>query len=229
MATYVNLDHPQVLVQLANPSGDFDCKKDLFQIQGDYALALYDEKLEFLGYSNTRQGPLDKKCFPKMKKRLFSSKVKGYLLFLRKDHVKGLAEKDFPELVVKPDSKTIKSTDGNVPYEGTVRLNAGIIANGIGKMCKAMDFLKGDGKANICLSVSNLNAICEAALGVVFKQETFDFVDGVSPTQTFKFDPVWRNRKHLRLHLDQAIKIAIERSFPGAFQVTVAKTEANTK
>ena len=27
MATYVNLDHPQVLVQLANPSGDFDCKK----------------------------------------------------------------------------------------------------------------------------------------------------------------------------------------------------------
>ena len=138
MATYVNLDHPQVLVQLANPSGDFDCKKDLFQIQGDYALALYDEKLEFLGYSHTRQGPLDKKCFPKMKKRLFSSKVKGYLLFLRKDHVKGLVERNFPELVVKPDSQTIKSASGNVPYEGTVRLNAGIIANGIGKMCKGM-------------------------------------------------------------------------------------------
>ena len=229
MATYVNLDHPQVIIQLANPSGEFDVKKDIFQIKGDYILALYDSNLRYLGFSSASQGAPDKKVFPTMKKGLFSSKVKGYLLFIRRPYIDGMAKGSLPEMAVVPDAKTILGPNGPVAMDQiSVRLNAGVKLKGIGLMLKKMDFLKGDGKANICLTQSNINAVCEACLGRVLKEVRFDSADGLlySP---FHLDNRWRTNSHFRRHLDAGLKVVNQQVFPDAFAITVARTEANSK
>lgn len=229
MATYVNLDHPQVIIQLANPSGEFDVKKDIFQIKGDYILALYDSNLRYLGFSSASQGAPNKKVFPAMKKGLFSSKVKGYLLFIRRTYIDGMVKGSLPEMAVVPDAKTILGPKGPVAMDHiSVRLNAGIKLKGIGLMLKKMDFLKGDGKANICLTQSNINAVCEACLGRVLKEVHFDSADGLlfSP---FNLDNTWRTNGHFRRHLDAGLKVVNQQVFPDSFAITVARTNANSR
>lgn len=229
MATYVNLDHPQVIIQLANPSGEFDVKKDIFQIKGDYILALYDPNLRYLGFSSAGQGAPNKKVFPAMKKGLFSSKVKGYLLFIRRTYIDGMVKGSLPEMAVVPDAKTILGPNGPVIMtQISVRLNAGIKLKGIGLMLKKMDFLKGDGKANICLTQSNINAVCEACLGRVLKEVKFDSADGLlfSP---FNLDNTWRTNGHFRRHLDAGLKVVNQQVFPDSFAITVARTNANSR
>ena len=229
MATYVNLDHPQVIIQLANPSGEFDVKKDIFQIKGDYILALYDPNLRYLGFSSASQGAPNKKVFPAMKKGLFSSKVNGYLLFIRRTYIDGMVKGSLPEMAVVPDAKTILGPNGPVIMtQISVRLNAGIKLKGIGLMLKKMDFLKGDGKANICLTQSNINAVCEACLGRVLKEVTFDSADGLL-FAPFNLDIQWRTNGHFRRHLDAGLKVVNQQVFPDSFAITVARTNANSR
>lgn len=230
MATYVNLDHPQVIIQLANPSGEFDVKKDIFQIKGDYILALYDPNLRYLGFSSASQGAPNKKVFPAMKKGLFSSKVKGYLLFIRRPYISDLVKGSLPEMAVVPDAKTILGPKGPVVIMGniSVRLNAGIKLKGIGFMLKKMNFLKADGKANICLTQSNINAVCEACLGRVLKEVRFDSKDGVSIV-SFDLDNTWRTNGYFRRHLDKGLAAVSQQVFPNAFAITVALTNANSR
>ena len=230
MATYVNLDHPQVIIQLANPSGEFDVKKDIFQIKGDYILALYDPNLRYLGFSSASQGAPNKKVFPAMKKGLFSSKVKGYLLFIRRPYISDLVKGSLPEMAVVPDAKTILGPKGPVVIMGniSVRLNAGIKLKGIGFMLKKMNFLKSDGKANICLTQSNINAVCEACLGRVLKEVRFDSADGLL-FAPFNLDNTWRTNGHFRRHLDKGLAAVNQQVFPDSFAVTVALTNANSR
>ena len=155
--------------------------------------------------------------------------MKGYLLFIRRTYIDGMVKGSLPEMAVVPDAKTILGPNGPVIMtQISVRLNAGIKLKGIGLMLKKMDFLKSDGKANICLTQSNINAVCEACLGRVLKEVHFDSADGLlfSP---FNLDNTWRTNGHFRRHLDAGLKVVNQQVFPDSFAITVARTNANSR
>lgn len=228
-------DEPNVIIELANPDGVIDLKKDSFTLinQHDFAAVLFDENDKLLGIcGHMPSAKISQQYFKGCPKPgLFKSKMKGSLFFMRKSYMKEQTTKWPIHEITPPADTRILWKDGKYknPVFGTVKLSMEIYTeNIIRELKKGGAYKPEDG---VVFTESNMIAVCQGCLKAALGGYSFNEVDVMSrmriADKSFNLSAAWSSGKDFTKDLNYAMAKINEKVFPNCFRINVINSGYN--
>ena len=224
----------EVIIELANPEGVINVKKDKFKCSSDYVPVLYDENFNLVGVvEHLTEAAIDKNHFRAIKKPLFSSNIKAYLFFMNKNYLKGITIK-WPIYEITPPEDTVISWNGGKSRNkafGNVKVFVEIDHHNVMRELNKGGLFKKDNP--VVFSKSNMNAVCQgcikAALGN-FNYETVDVASSIRVAdRAFNLAYCSASNSHFVKNFNFAMNKVNENVFPNSFHLSVVNSGYNYK